>query len=79
MPAVLSKQHSLIDKINILVRDTHTYNIKCCEGIANDKIIYEYLYRKARDHPEMLFNEFVKYVIGQPLARQLRSWVSQKL
>jgi len=79
MPAVLSKQYSLIDKINMDVRDTVRNTQKCCTGIAIDKSILEYLYRKARDHPEMLFNEFVKYVIGQPLARQLRSWVSQKL
>jgi len=74
MPAVLSKQYSLIDKINMDVRDTVRNTQKCCTGIAIDKSILEYLYRKARDHPEMLFDEFVKSVIDNHTLRTTYGW-----
>ena len=70
---VLSKQYSLIDTINLRLRDQDNfdkYNPGCI-GQSSTNIIYEKIYQIARDNPNMSFQEFMIYTNSRKIYSRL--------
>ena len=61
---VLSKQYSLVDLINLRLRDKDNFNLvnSGALGISNNNLVYNSIYDMANCNPLMSFNEFEDYM-----------------